>query len=78
MVDPKGGPAARLSRTPLHSAQLSLTHPTTGARIVVKAPLFPDHRRALEVLRVYAARHNAPSGAARKTSTRDAPPSGIS
>ena len=52
MVDPKGGPAARLSRTPLHAASLTLPHPVTGARIHVAAPLFPDHRRALEVLRV--------------------------
>jgi RluA family pseudouridine synthase len=56
LVDPKGGPAARLARTPLHSASLSLPHPTTGQPISVSAPLWPDHRRALEVLRVIAAK----------------------
>jgi 23S rRNA-/tRNA-specific pseudouridylate synthase len=56
MVDPKGGPAARLVRTPLHAAELTLRHPTTGERVTVRAPLFPDHRRALEVLRTAAGR----------------------
>ena len=56
LVDPKGGPAARLSRTPLHAASLSIPHPVTGALVTVHAPLYPDHRRMLEVLRVIAAR----------------------
>jgi RluA family pseudouridine synthase len=56
LVDPKGGPAARLARTPLHCARLSLLHPTTGERVEVAAPLFPDHRRALEVLRIVSGR----------------------
>jgi RluA family pseudouridine synthase len=55
MVDPKGGPAARLARTPLHASSLTIPHPVTGARIHVAAPLFPDHRRALEVLRTQKA-----------------------
>jgi RluA family pseudouridine synthase len=55
-VDPKGGPAARLSRTPLHAAEITFPHPTTGAAVTVKAPLWPDHRRAYEVLRVAASR----------------------
>lgn len=59
MVDPKGGPAARLSRTPLHAAELSFADPRTGARRTFRAPLLPDHRRALEVLRVAAARARA-------------------
>jgi RluA family pseudouridine synthase len=56
LVDPKGGPAARLLRTPLHAARLAVPHPVTAARVEVRAPLFPDHRRALEVLRIEAAR----------------------
>jgi RluA family pseudouridine synthase len=55
-VDPKGGPAARLSRTPLHAAEITFPHPVTGAATTVKAPLWPDHRRAYEVLRVAAHR----------------------
>ncbi|HVG94857.1 MAG TPA: RluA family pseudouridine synthase [Planctomycetota bacterium] len=56
LVDPKGGPAARLQRTPLHAARLTLPHPVTGVSTTFHAPLFPDQRRALEVLRVTAAR----------------------
>jgi RluA family pseudouridine synthase len=56
VVDPKGGPAVRLSRTPLHAAEITFPHPTTGAEITVKAPLWPDQRRAYEVLRVSASR----------------------
>jgi 23S rRNA pseudouridine1911/1915/1917 synthase len=56
LVDPKGGPAARLARTPLHAASLSMPHPTKPERVTVAAPLWPDQRRALEVLRVVAAR----------------------
>jgi tRNA pseudouridine32 synthase/23S rRNA pseudouridine746 synthase len=52
VVDPKGGPAARLSRTPLHAAEITFPHPATGASTTVRAPLWPDHRRAYEVLRV--------------------------
>jgi 23S rRNA pseudouridine1911/1915/1917 synthase len=65
LVDPKGGAPARLSRTPLHAASLVMPHPTTGERITVAAPLWPDHRRALEVLRVITAKDAArASGAA--------------
>jgi len=56
LVDPKGGPAARLSRTPLHAASLTIPHPVTGVRMTFHAPLLADHRRALEVLRVVGAR----------------------
>lgn len=56
LVDPKGGPPARLARTPLHAAELTLVDPRTGERRTFRAPLLDDHRRALEVLRVLAAR----------------------
>jgi RluA family pseudouridine synthase len=56
MVDPKGGAPARLVRTPLHATELTLPHPRTGQRLTIRAPLYPDHRRALEVLRVATAR----------------------
>ena len=59
MVDPKGGPPARLVRTPLHASTLTLPHPRTGRRMTFHAPLFPDHRRALEVLRVIASKSDA-------------------
>jgi len=59
LVDPKGGPAARLARTPLHAASLTFPHPRTGERMTFHAPLLPDHRRALEVLRVVTARRRA-------------------
>jgi RluA family pseudouridine synthase len=65
MVDPRGGPAARLQRTPLHAARLTLPHPVTGERMTFHAPLFPDQHRALEVLRVASARsrgRGAPEG----------------
>ena len=64
LVDPKGGPAARLSRTPLHAATLTIPHPATGERMTFHAPLLADHRRALEVLRVVGgqARASAASG----------------
>lgn len=64
-VDPKGGPPARLTRTPLHASTLTLPHPKSGERMTFHAPLFPDHRRALEVLRVIAAKGSArdPAGA---------------
>ena len=55
-VDPKGGPPVRLLRTPLHASLLTLPHPRTGKRMTFHAPLLADHRRALEVLRVIAAR----------------------
>ncbi len=55
----KGGPAGRLARTPLHAAELSFTDPRTGERRTFKTPLLDDHRRALEVLRVVAAREAA-------------------
>ena len=59
LVNPKGGPAGRLARTPLHAAELSFTDPRTGERRTFKTPLLDDHRRALEVLRVVAAREAA-------------------
>jgi RluA family pseudouridine synthase len=59
LVNPKGGPAGRLARTPLHAAELTFTDPRTGERRTFKTPLLDDHRRALEVLRVVAAREAA-------------------
>lgn len=53
--DPRGRLDARLRRTPLHAAELVLPHPRTGAVVRVEAPLAPDMRYALEVLRVDAA-----------------------
>jgi 23S rRNA pseudouridine1911/1915/1917 synthase len=76
MVDPKGGTAARLARTPLHAAELTFVDPRTGERRTFRAPLLADHRRALEVLRVVAARSAGPARAsAPPTATRvdDAP-----
>jgi RluA family pseudouridine synthase len=64
LVDPKGGPAARLQRTPLHAARLPLPHPTTGARMTFQAHLFPDHHRALEVLRIVSSRARERAGGA--------------
>ncbi len=69
-VDPKGGPAVRLLRTPLHASLLTLPHPRTGKRMTFHAPLLADHRRALEVLRVIAAR-----GVAQGPGTNDEAPS---
>jgi RluA family pseudouridine synthase len=60
-VDPKGGPAARLLRTPLHASMLTLPHPRTGVRMTFHAPLLADHRRTLEVLRVIAAKGGPPA-----------------
>lgn len=77
LVDPKGGPAARLVRTPLHAASLTFPHPRTGERLTFHAPLLPDHRRALEVLRVVAARRRAgetPAAPTDETPTADDPP----
>jgi 23S rRNA pseudouridine1911/1915/1917 synthase len=56
LVDPKGGPPGKLSRTPLHAARIALPHPRTGERVEASAPLFSDQRRALEVLRIVAGR----------------------
>jgi RluA family pseudouridine synthase len=70
LVDPKGGPAARLSRTPLHAAEISFVDPRSGERRTFRAPLLADHRRALEVLRVAAAR----GGATRSHDAVDAGP----
>jgi RluA family pseudouridine synthase len=56
LVDPKGGPAARLARTPLHASDLTFVDPRTQAPRTFHAALLDDHRRALEVLRVVGAR----------------------
>ncbi len=47
------GPDARalLARTPLHAARLELSHPATGAPLVIEAPLPPDMAAAIEALR---------------------------
>jgi len=54
--DPRGHLDARLRRTPLHAARLTLPHPRTGEPVTVKAPLPADIKYALEVLRVRAGR----------------------
>jgi hypothetical protein len=64
-------------RTPLHAASLTFPHPRTGERLTFHAPLLPDHRRALEVLRVVAARRRAgetPAPSTDETPTADDPP----
>jgi tRNA pseudouridine32 synthase/23S rRNA pseudouridine746 synthase len=50
---PLHGPGARvlLSRTPLHAARLELRHPSTGATLVLEAPLPADMAEALQALR---------------------------
>ena len=50
--DPRGQLDARLRRTPLHAAELTLPHPRTGEVLTVEAPLPADMKYALEVLRV--------------------------
>jgi RluA family pseudouridine synthase len=56
LSDPRGRLDARLRRTPLHAAELTLPHPRTGEPVTFRAPLPPDMRYALEVLRVVAGR----------------------
>ena len=43
--------AAAIGRQALHAARLAFDHPRTGRRVRFEAPLPPDFRRALEVLR---------------------------
>jgi len=43
--------AAAIGRQALHAARLAFDHPRTGRRLRFEAPLPPDFRRALEVLR---------------------------
>ncbi|AKU91296.1 RluA family pseudouridine synthase [Vulgatibacter incomptus] len=57
-VDPAYGsrerlelPGAKLERTPLHAARLSLPHPKGGRRLVVEAPLATDLTTFLDALR---------------------------
>jgi len=54
--DPRGQLDARLRRTPLHAAELTMPHPRTGEVVTVKAPLPADIKYALVVLRVRAGR----------------------
>jgi tRNA pseudouridine32 synthase / 23S rRNA pseudouridine746 synthase len=51
--DPLRGPDARilLDRTPLHAARLELTHPGTGAPLLLEAPLPADMAGVIEALR---------------------------
>jgi RluA family pseudouridine synthase len=56
LTDPRGQRDARLTRTPLHASELTLPHPKTGEPMTFRAPLPPDMRYALEVLRVTAGR----------------------
>ena len=58
--DPRGKLDAHLRRTPLHASRLKLPHPRTGRPVEVEAPLAPDIRYALEVLRVDAGRRRGP------------------
>jgi 23S rRNA-/tRNA-specific pseudouridylate synthase len=53
--DPRGA-EARLRRTPLHAARLTVPHPRTGEPVRVVAPLPADVKYVLEVLRVVAGR----------------------
>lgn len=48
---PERGEAPLLDRVALHAARLVFTHPTTGERVAVEAPLPPDMRTALAALR---------------------------
>lgn len=57
--DPRGQLDARLRRTPLHAAELTLPHPRTGELVTVKAPLPADIKYALVVLRVRAGRRRS-------------------
>ncbi len=54
--DPRGQLDARLRRTPLHAAELTIPHPRTGKIVTVRAPLPADMKYALVVLRVRAGR----------------------
>ncbi|MHC5010557.1 MAG: RluA family pseudouridine synthase [Planctomycetota bacterium] len=62
MKDPRGELDARLRRTPLHAAELTLPHPVTEEIITVRARLPGDMKYALEVLRVDAGRRRRRSG----------------
>lgn len=57
--DPRGQLDARLRRTPLHAAELTLPHPRTGETLTVRAPLPADMKYALVVLRVRAGRRRS-------------------
>jgi 23S rRNA pseudouridine955/2504/2580 synthase len=56
LPDPRGTADARLRRTPLHAADLTLPHPRTGEPATFHAPLPDDMKYALEVLRVVTGR----------------------
>ncbi len=60
LKDPRGKLDAHLRRTPLHASRLTVPHPRTGRPVTVDAPLAPDIRYALEVLRVEAGRRREP------------------
>lgn len=59
LVDPRGQLDAVLRRTPLHASRLRLPHPRTRQPVEVEAPMAPDIRYALEVLRVDAGHRRA-------------------
>jgi 23S rRNA-/tRNA-specific pseudouridylate synthase len=42
-----------LERLALHAEQITLTHPTTGERLTIRAELPPDLAQILEALRRY-------------------------
>jgi 23S rRNA pseudouridine1911/1915/1917 synthase len=50
-VPPKLRAVTALDRPFLHAARLSLTHPSTGARLTFEAPLPPDLAGVLASLR---------------------------
>jgi 23S rRNA pseudouridine1911/1915/1917 synthase len=43
--------SALLARHALHAAELTVTHPTSGERLTIRAPLWPDMADALARLR---------------------------
>ena len=51
-----------IARAALHAERLNITHPVTGAEIVITAPLPKDFSVALKYLRRYAASGSVPSG----------------
>ena len=41
-----------IGRQALHAAALEVTHPVTGERLLIRAPLLPDMRRACQMLQL--------------------------
>jgi 23S rRNA pseudouridine1911/1915/1917 synthase len=53
---PEGQDEVLLNRQALHALRLRFTHPQTGSFLEAEAPLPPDMRRTLELLRVHRAK----------------------